>query len=66
LHLLGNADHLPRLPALLAKLDRIRPAGNGKLGKLQMGELGLKARIREDVEFSNLLHFFPLIPSSQV
>jgi hypothetical protein len=57
LYLLSNADHLPCLPTLLAKLDRIRPAGNGKLSELQMGESGLKAGVREHVESSNLFQF---------
>jgi hypothetical protein len=56
--LLGDTNHLPRRPILLAKLNRIRPAGDGKLSKLPMGEMGLKTNVRQYVKSSNLLHGF--------
>jgi hypothetical protein len=42
LHLFGHTDHFPCAPFLLAKLDGIGTAGNGKPGKLQVRVPGLK------------------------
>jgi hypothetical protein len=61
LNLPGNADHLNRLTGLLAKLDRIGPACNGKLRKLYMGKTVLEICVRQYMEPSNLLHSFLLV-----
>jgi hypothetical protein len=55
-HLLGHTDHFPRAPFLLAKLDCIGAARNGKPGKLQVRVPGLKDGVGQYVKFSNLLH----------
>ena len=56
LHLLGGADHFLRRPTLLAELDDIGTARNGKRCKLHMGVTGLEEGIGNHMKSSNPLH----------